>query len=68
MLKENFSNPVFKVYGKKAKDIKNLKVELSGTSYVYNGSAKKPSVKITDGSYTLKNGTDYTVSYSKTLT
>lgn len=65
MLKENFSNPVLKVYGKKAKDIKNLKVELSGTSYVYNGSAKKPSVKITDGSYTLKNGTDYTVSYSK---
>lgn len=67
MLKENFSNPVLKVYGKKAKDIKNLKVELSGTSYVYNGSAKKPSVKITDGSYTLKNGTDYTVSYSKNI-
>lgn len=67
MLKENFSNPVLKVYGKKAKDIKNLKVELSGTSYVYNGSAKRPSVKITDGSYTLKNRTDYTVLYSKNI-
>ncbi|MDO5799068.1 MAG: leucine-rich repeat protein [Eubacteriales bacterium] len=69
-LKENFSNPVIKIYGKKSKDIKNiknLKVELSATSYVYNGSAKKPSVKITDGSYTLKNGTDYTVSYSKNI-
>lgn len=45
----------------------NLLYIKQGTSYVYNGSAKKPSVKITDGSYTLKNGTDYTVSYSKNI-
>lgn len=51
----------------KPTNISSCKIELSDTSYVYNGSAKKPSVKITDGSYTLKNGTDYTVSYSKNI-
>ena len=38
---------------------------LSETTYTYSGSAKKPSVKVTDGSYILVNGTDYTVSYSQ---
>ena len=65
MLKENFANPIKKIYGNQQKDIKNLKVMLSETTYTYNGSAKKPSVKVTDGSYVLVNGTDYTVSYSQ---
>ena len=65
MLKENFANPIKKIYGDQQKDIKNLKVTLSETTYTYNGSAKKPSVKVTDGSYILVNGTDYTVSYSR---
>ena len=65
MLKENFANPIKKIYGDQQKDIKNLKVTLSETTYTYNGSAKKPSVKVTDGSYVLINGTDYTVSYSQ---
>lgn len=67
ILKENYSNPVFKIYGKQEKNISNLQITLSGTSYVYDGSAKKPSVKITDGSYILKNGTDYLVSYSQNI-
>ena len=38
--------------------------KLSTTSYTYSGSAKKPSVTVKDASgETLKNGTDYTVSY-----
>lgn len=65
MLKENFANPIKKIYGDQPKDIKNLKVTLSETTYTYSGSAKKPSVKVTDGSYILVNGTDYTVSYSQ---
>ena len=65
MLKENFANPIKKIYGDQPKDIKNLKATLSETTYTYNGSAKKPSVKVTDGSYVLINGTDYTVSYSQ---
>lgn len=31
---------------------------------VYNKKAQKPDVKITDGNYTLKRGTDYVISYS----
>lgn len=45
-------------------DVKSLK--LSKETYVYDGKAKKPSVKAvnTEGK-TLKQGTDYTVVYSK---
>ena len=40
-------------------------VKLSATSYTYNGKAQKPSVTVKDSKgKALKNGTDYTVSYS----
>ena len=42
-----------------ASDISKLEMKLSGTSYAYTGSARKPKVTI-DG---LVNGTDYTVVY-----
>ena len=47
------------------KTISRIKtVKLSTTSYTYSGSSKKPSVTVKDYSgKTLKNGTDYTVSY-----
>ena len=47
------------------KTISRIKtVKLSTTSYTYSGSAKKPSVTVKDyAGKTLKNGTDYTVSY-----
>lgn len=41
----------------------SCEVTLSKTSYVYDGNAKKPSVTVKYGSKTLKNKTDYTVSY-----
>ena len=44
-------------------DISKDKVELSKASFVYNGKVQKPSVK-TIGGKTLKEGTDYTVSWS----
>ena len=41
-------------------------VSLSKTSLKYNGKAQKPSVTVKDSKgKTLKNGTDYTVKYSK---
>ena len=41
------------------------RVELSSASYTYNGKVQKPSVTVKDSKgKTLKNGTDYTVSYS----
>ena len=45
-------------------DISNCTVTLGTTSYTYDGTAKKPSVTVKNGSTTLTNGTDYTVSYS----
>ncbi len=44
-------------------DISTCTVTLSSTSYTYNGSAKKPSVTVKNGSTILKSGTDYTVAY-----
>ena len=48
-------------------DIKAVKsVKLSATEYTYNGKTQKPSVTVKDSAgKKLKNGTDYTVSYSK---
>lgn len=40
-------------------DIRKFEIKLSGTSYAYTGSAKKPKVTING----LVNGTDYTVAY-----
>ena len=51
----NASTPIAKI----------ASVELSETSYVYDGSAKKPSVTVKDeDGKTLENRTDYTVSYA----
>lgn len=38
-------------------------ITLESTSYVYDGSAKKPSVIVKNGNTALKENTDYTVSY-----
>ena len=41
-------------------------IKLSKTSYIYNGKVQKPGVTVKDSKgKTLKNGTDYTVSYAK---
>ena len=45
-----------------SKDISTLSVS-SISNQTYSGKAKTPDVKIKDGSYTLKKGTDYTLSY-----
>ena len=40
-------------------------IKLSATSYTYNGKVQKPTVTVKNSKgTTLKNGTDYTVSYS----
>ncbi len=50
--------------GHPGKYLADAKVTLGTTSYTYNGSARKPGVTVKYGSTTLKQGTDYTVSYS----
>ena len=39
-------------------------LKANAKSVTYNGKAQKPKVTVKDGSYKLKNGTDYTVKYS----
>lgn len=40
-------------------------ISLSNNSFAYTGKAIKPTVTVTDGSKTLRKGTDYTVRFSK---
>ena len=44
--------------------ISKASVTLSTSTYAYDGKAKKPGVTVKLSGKTLKNGTDYTVSYS----
>ena len=48
-------------------NIQSATITLSKSTYVYDGKAKKPSVTVKLGGKTLKNGTDYTVSYSNNV-
>ena len=45
-------------------DLSGFTATLSSTSMTYTGSALKPTVTVKDGTTTLVNNTDYTVSYS----
>lgn len=48
-------------------NISSCTVTLSKTSYIYDGTAKKPTPTVKYGSTTLYQGTDYTVSYSNNI-
>ena len=45
----------------------SFSISLSQTSYVYDGTAKTPTVTIRDGDTLLTNGKDYSVSYSNNI-
>ena len=47
--------------------ISKANVTLSTSTYAYDGKAKKPGVTVKLNGKTLKNGTDYTVSYSNNI-
>lgn len=48
------------------KDVSSLTINPI-TDVTYNGSAQTPAVTVIDGTITLTNGTDYTVSYSNNI-
>ena len=50
------------------KDIKDCTVELSIEKTEYNWAEQKPVVTVTDGTHTLKEGTDYEVTYPADMT
>jgi len=60
----DYEGKVSKAYTIIAKAIKSAVVSLEKDSYPYDGTAKKPSVSVKDGTLTLKEGRDYAVSYS----
>lgn len=64
--KGNYSGTVTKTFKivSAGVSVSNCSVSLSSTKYTYDGNAKKPTVKVTNGKTVLKNGTDYTVAYS----
>ena len=62
--KGNFTGTATKTFTISAKSASTLTMTVSPTNYTYDGSAKKPTVTVKDGSKTLISGTDYTVSYS----
>lgn len=49
------------------KDLSKCVVTIDKVSYVYDGKAKKPTVTVKDGVAVLKEGEDYTVTYSNNI-
>lgn len=47
-----------------SKDINNMNVDIDLSNKQYTGSSIKPTVKITDNNYVLRENFDYTVQYS----
>ena len=45
------------------KDLKNANIALDNSTFIYSGNACKPKATVTYGKNTLKEGTDYTLSY-----
>lgn len=62
--KGNYSGTASKDYTINALSISSATVTLSATSYIYDGSAKKPAVTVKLNGKTLTSGTDYSVIYS----
>ena len=65
--KGNYNQSVKKTFRITAKPIADLKFTLSQTKFNYDGKEKTPKVTITDGKKQLKEGTDYTISYSNNV-
>ena len=61
----NFCDTTTKTFTIAPKSANLLTVTLSESSYDYDGNAKMPGITVKDGNKTLKEGTDYSVSYSK---
>ena len=63
----NYIGSTTKIFTISAKQIGNTSIALGETTYTYDGTAKTPSVTVTDGNKTLVNGTDYSVSYANNI-
>lgn len=59
-----FEGTVTRTFTITSTDIPTLPMYLEKNSYIYDGTAKTPSVTVTDGSKTLTLNTDYTIEYN----
>ena len=60
----NYSGTVKKTFKIVAKNLSKVKTTVNTSNKTYTGRALTTSIKLINGSTTLKNGTDYTVRYS----
>ena len=65
--KGGYEGTVSVSFGIKAASLSGAKVTLAQSSYVADGTAKKPGVTVKLGGKTLASGTDYSVSYSNNV-
>lgn len=65
--KGRFTGTVTKEFEISPKLISSTTVNLTTNEYTYDGTAKTPTVTVTDGSKTLILNTDYTVKYSNNV-
>ena len=61
--KNGYAGVLTKKFQIVAKSIKNTSIKLEETQMVYTGKELKPGVLVTNGRFTLEEGTDYTLSY-----
>ena len=62
--KGNYSGTVTSYFTISGKALTSSMITVSPTAYTYDGTAKRPTVTVKDGTKTLVSGTDYTVTYS----
>lgn len=65
--KGNYTGSVTKTFQIKASDFSKCDIQLSASSFTYDGTEKKPEITVKSGSKLLVSGTDYAVSYSNNI-
>lgn len=59
----NYTGSLKRTWRINPRSILSFEAKLSEDSFVYDGSEKKPSAMVTDGSVTLQEGVDYSITY-----
>ena len=65
--KGNYFGTINKTFAIKKVEIRNTKISITPSKVTYTGKYFKPKITITYNGNTLKNGTDYIVTYSNNL-
>ena len=63
----NFSGSETKTFQIKASDFSKCDIQLSASSFTYDGTEKKPEITVKNGKKQLTANTDYTVSYKNNI-